>query len=151
MDIPELTELKKPQKEEYRKKFYENQINRLKEMENDESIYLVGEMNNKIIAHLLLKLKGIPSESGYPNINDLYVAEQERNKGYGSELISKAEEIAREKGYTKISLAVNPTLNPKAMALYEHVGYVKTSTKPYVDGIYDGVEDWCIDMVKKLS
>lgn len=149
-DIAQLTELKKPQKEEHRKKFFQNQIKRLQEMEEGKVIYLVGEEDGKIIAHLLLQLQGIPTEAGCPNINDLYVSEDVRSKGYGSELLQKAEEIAKEKGFTKISLAVNPTLNPRAKTLYEKLGYQQTDTKPYVDGVYDGVKDWCVDMVKKL-
>lgn len=49
-----------------------------------------------------------------------------------------------------MSLAVNPNLNPKAKMLYERLGYTQTKTALYLDGIYDGDEDWVIDMVKEL-
>lgn len=149
-DISHLTHLKKPQKEYHVKIFHDNQIKRLKDMENEEAIYLVAEEDNKIIAHLLLKMNGTSYEPAYPNMNDLYVAEEMRNMGIGSKLIQEAEKITKQKGYRKISLAVNPTLNPKAKELYERLGYQQTDTKPYLDGVYDGDEDWVIDMVKKL-
>lgn len=75
-DISQLTHLKKPQKEHHVKMFHDNQIKRLDEMEKRESIYLVVEDDNLIVAHLLLKLQGIPTEPGYPNMNDLYVLEK---------------------------------------------------------------------------
>ena len=150
-DIVQLTQLKKPQKEHHRKIFHENQIKRLKEMGDGEAMYLVVEENNTVTAHIFLKMYGTTSEPDYPNMNDLYVAEEKRNKGLGSKLIREAEKIVQEKGYTKISLAVNPTLNPKAKALYERLGYKQTDTELYLDGIYDGDEDWVIDMVKELT
>lgn len=150
-DISQLTHLKKPQKEHHVQMFHDNQIKRLKDMEEGTVVYLVLEHDDNIIAHILLKLHGIPTESDYPNINDLYVAEEERDKGFGSMLIQEAERIVKEKGYAKISVAVNPTLNFKAKALYERLGYHQTRTKSYLDGVYDGDEDWVVDMVKALS
>ena len=60
-DIPQLTYLKKPQKENHVKIFHDNQIKRLDKIEKGEVIYLVVEDDNQIIAHLLLKLHGIPT------------------------------------------------------------------------------------------
>jgi GNAT superfamily N-acetyltransferase len=149
-DIVQLTELKNPQKEKHREMFHANQLKRLAEMSKDEVIYLVAEEDGQIIAHVLLKMYGIASEPDCPNINDVYVVEGKRNQGVGTKLLHEAERIAKEKGYQKISLAVNPTLNPKAKALYERLGYQQTKTKPYLDGVYDGDEDWVVDMVKEL-
>ncbi len=149
-DISQLTHLKRPQKEHHVKMFHDNQLKRLKEVENGEALYLIAEEERKIVAHLLLKLKGITTESGYPNMNDLYVLEEKRNFGIGSELVKEAERIVKEKGYSKISVAVNPTLNHRAKALYERLGYKQTESESYLDGVYDGDEDWVIDMVKIL-
>jgi hypothetical protein len=55
-----------------------------------------------------------------------------------------------EKGFNKIGLAVNPDENCSAHKLYKKLGFKDTGEKPYVDGVYNGVEDWCIDMEKKL-
>lgn len=149
-DVPQLVELKEPKTEEYRKKFEENQHRRLQEMQQEKAVYLIAEDNSKILGQLFLKLYGSETEPDFPNMQDLYVDAVERGKGIGTQLIHEAEKIAKEKGYAKISLAVNPTLNPKAEALYERLEYHKTDTQPYIDGVYDGVEDWCVDMVKEL-
>jgi phosphinothricin acetyltransferase len=149
-DIEQLTRLKKPQKVHHVKKFHDNQIKRLDDMEKGEAIYLVAEEDGQIIAQLLLKMNGTAYEPDYPNMNDLYVSEEKRGMGIGSKLINEAERIAKEKGYSKVSLAVNPIFNPKAKALYERLGYHRTDTEPYLDGVYDGDEDWVIDMVKNL-
>lgn len=150
-DIEQLTELKKPQQEHHRRLFHDNQIRRLQEMKEGKVVYLVGEEAGNIIAHVLIKLQGIPTEEHYPNINDLYVSESYLNKGFGSQLIHTCERIAKEKGFNKISVAVNPTLNPKAQVLYERLGYKRTDTPTYLDGVYDGDEDWVVDMVKDVS
>ncbi len=149
-DILQLTELKKPKTEGYRKKFAENQTKRLQEMDSGRAIYLIAEEDNQIIGHVFVKFYGSQTEPDYPNVQDLYVDEKQRNKGIGTQLIQEAERLAKEKGYKAISLAVNPTLNQQAKELYEKLGYKRTATEPYVDGVYNGVEDWCVDMVKDL-
>jgi GNAT superfamily N-acetyltransferase len=150
-DIPQLTQLKKPKSEEYRKIFAENQQKRLCEMEEGKAVYLVAEEDHRLVGHLFLKFYGSQTEPGYPNMQDLYVDESKRSEGIGTYLIYKAEEIAKDNGYIKISLAVNPALNARAKALYEKLGYKQIARKPYIDGVYDGVEDWCVDMVKNLG
>jgi hypothetical protein len=45
---------------------------------------------------------------------------------------------------------VNPTENVRAKALYERLGYVPTGERSYVDDVYDGHEDWVIDLEKQL-
>lgn len=149
-DIEPLALLKKPKIERHLNMFRENQINRLDQMAKGEVIYLLAEDNDQIIGHVLLKLSGTETEPGYPDINDLYVLEEKRGQGVGTKLIEAAEIHAKEKGFNKISLAVNPTLNPDAMRLYERLGYKQTETETYLDGVYDGDEDWVVDMTKDL-
>ncbi len=149
-DIEELTHLKKPKFERHRHVFHQNQLERLKEMEEGKVVYLVAEESGVLVAHVLLKLNGIPTEPGYPNINDLHVLEERQNKGIGTKLLAEVEAMMQKRGFSKISLAVNPTLNPNAKRLYERLGYKQTKTPPYLDGVYDGDEDWVVDMVKQL-
>ena len=130
--------------------FQSNQLERFSAMEKGEVVYLVADDSGKVVGHLLLKLHGIPTEPNFPNMNDIYVLEEMRNIGIGTELIKTAENITKEKGFSKISLAVNPTLNPEALSLYERLWYKQTSTETYLDGVYDGDEDWVVDMVKEL-
>ena len=121
-DISQLTHLKKPQKEHHVKMFHDNQIKRLDEMEKGESIYLVIEDDNLIVAHLLLKLQGIPTEPGNPNMNDLYVLEEKRNLGIGSKLVKEAEKI--EEAVKLFSEAEKYETNP---VLLERIQELKQS------------------------
>ena len=43
------------------------------------------------------------------------------------------------------------TANPRALALYQRLGYRVISTAPYLDGVCEGVEDWVVDMEKALE
>ena len=124
---------------------------RLKRQENGEVEFLVLEESGNLVSFGLLKWRGKPSHPEYPDIEDLYTLETERGKGYGSRLISEFERLAKERGYKKIGLAVNPTLNPMAKKLYENHGYHPDGKPAYIDGIYNGTEDWVIDMEKKLK
>lgn len=148
-DISQLTLLKEPKTPEYREKFHQNQLDRLQMAEEGKAVYLVVEENREIVGQVLLKLEGGKKIKDMPQINDLYVKESFRGKGIGTKLIQVAEEKAREKSFAKISLAVNPTLNPKVKKLYEDLGY-KEIGEEYVDDVYDGVEDRVVDMVKML-
>lgn len=149
-DIEELALLKKPKLERHHEIFRQNQLERLQQMEEGSVVYLVVEDAGKLVAHVLLRLEGMETEPGFPNINDLHVLEERRNEGIGTKLLSEAEKQMKERGYTKISLAVNPTLNPNAKRLYEKLGYKQTETPTYLDGVYDGDEDWVVDMIKEL-
>jgi ribosomal protein S18 acetylase RimI-like enzyme len=98
-----------------------------------------------------LRLDGNKTEPGYPNIQDLFIVEEQRSRGLGKQLIQECEKIAQENGYGKISVAVNPTLNPRAQSLYKSLGYKGVGKKLYLDGIYDGDEDWVLDLVKEFK
>ena len=87
---------------------------------------------------------------GCRNIFALFIKPCKRNKGYATNLIRFAELVAMELGHNRISLAVNPSDNMNALRLYERLGYKIISDK-YLDGVYDGYEDWTVDMVKSLT
>ncbi len=142
-DIPELLTLK-PNHEEF---IYRG---RLKEMSRGESVFLVAEDDGHLVGMSLLCYYGKATYPQYPDIRDIYVHEGKRSAGIGSELIHICEELSRAKGFNTIGLAVNPTLNARARRLYERLGYMPTGDAPYLDGIYNGVEDWVVDMVKKI-
>lgn len=125
--------------------------NRLKKQSENKVEFLLLEVNNKPTSFALLKWGGKDTHPEYPDIEDLYTKESERGKGLGSYLINECEKRVKKKGYTKIGLAVNPTENNQAKILYEKLGYRSTNEKPYVDGVYNGIEDWCIDMEKILT
>lgn len=112
--------------------------------------YLVLETEDGIVSFVLLKWRGKKSHPDYPDVEDLFTREDQRGKGYGTMLIKECEHLVKEKGLKKIGLAANPELNERARRLYEKLGYHHDGKKPYVDGVYDGVEDWVIDLEKEL-
>jgi len=150
-DIPQLSTLKKPKNEEHRLVYETFARKHVESSKPEEFAFLVLEDEGKILGHVFLQFNGNETEPGYPNMQDLFIAEELRNKGLGQKLIQECERIAKEKSYHKISVAVNPTLNLRAKTLYERLGYVDIGTKPYLDGVYDSDEDWVIDMVKNLG
>ena len=123
---------------------------RVIESNQGRSAYLVAEQDNRVIGQVFLKYYGTDMYPTYPNMEDLFVDEEFRTQGIGTLLINECENRAKEKGHTKIGLSVNPNLNKKAKSLYEKLGYVNLGNEPYLDGVYNGVEDWVIDFVKTI-
>lgn len=112
--------------------------------------YLVLEENGEILGHVFLKYYGTDKDPDYPNVEDLYIRKDQRGKGLGTKLLEECERLSKEKGFNKIGISVNPTLNQKAVKLYQRLGYKDLGRGQYLDGVYDGTEDWVIDMVKEL-
>lgn len=112
--------------------------------------FLVLEDNGILVGFVLLKWNGKKTHSNYPDVEDLYIKENYRSKGYGTLLLRECEKRAKEKGFTKIGLAVNPEKNTGVKKLYKKLGYKHDGKNTYLDGVYNGVEDWVIDMEKTL-
>lgn len=124
---------------------------RLAQQAAGEALYLVLETNNQLVSFVVLYWHGKKTHPDYPDMVDLFTVESQRGKGYASQLIAECERLAGEKGFSKIGLAVNPDLNEPARKLYEKLGYKHDGGPLYVDGVYNGVEDWCIDLEKELK
>ena len=58
--------------------------------------------------------------------------------------------MAKERGCDRLGLAVNPDDNPAARRLYERLGYRHDGGEKYLDGVYNGFEDWVIDLEKEI-
>lgn len=147
-DIPQLTMLKKPWAEPQIQEAKQQQEKRLDEQNKGNAAYLLAEHHDTIFGHVLVKFLGKATEPNFPDLEDLFVREDMRGKGIATLLLEKAQIIAQEKGFDRIGISVNPTLNPKAKVLYKRLGFQDTKTPSYVDDVYNGVEDWVIDMVK---
>lgn len=106
---------------------------------------------NEILGWGVLKWSGKKSHPEYPDVEDLYLRKEHRDRGLGTRLLTHMEDLARERGFGRLGLAVNPDLNPDAHRLYERLGYRHDGGPSYVDGIYNGVEDRVIDMEKDLA
>jgi len=128
----------------------EHIVERLKRQGEGLVEYLVLEVNNEIVSFILLKWHGKETHPEYPDMEDLFTREDQRAKGYATTLIKECEKLARERGFKKIGLAANPDLNENARKLYEKLDYHHDGGKSYVDGIYNGVEDWVINLEKSL-
>lgn len=149
-DIPALADLKQPSLDRHRVLFAAIARDRIQAPPPDGSVLLVA-VAGTIVGQVFLSMSGNNTEPGCPNIQDLYVAEARRSQGIGRQLVQRCEVLAASHGFRRLTLAVNPTLNPRALALYQRLGYATTEQAPYLDGVYDGNEDWVIDMAKTLD
>lgn len=109
--------------------FLENTIS------NENSDILVYEMNDTVVGFILLQAKQRPDfpfivPGKYCYIMDLIVTEKYRNNGFGTELMNSAKIWGKEKDCRFINLEVL-TNNPKAIALYEKLGFIPKAQEMY--------------------
>lgn len=128
----------------------EHVVERLKRQGEGLVDYLVLEVDGEVVSFVLIKWHGKKTHPEYPDMEDLFTREDQRAKGYATALIKECEKLAKGKGFKKIGLAANPDLNEHARKLYEKLGYCHEGGESYVDGIYDGVKDWVVDLEKSL-
>ena len=112
--------------------------------------YLIAILDGRIVGHVFLKFEGKQTAPDYPDVEDLYVHESYRRQGVASALMQACETIVVQNEFNKIGLAAGVDANGPERHLYQKLGYTLTGSAPYVDGVYNGVEDWVVDMVKKL-
>ena len=93
-----------------------------KEMEEKGTVWLVAEENGEPIGQVLATMKG---KHGKPHLWALRVRDDHRNKGIGTALILRAEEVLKNRGATIVTIDVD-TWNENAIRLYERVGYKRT-------------------------
>ncbi|MEX1007327.1 MAG: GNAT family N-acetyltransferase [Acidimicrobiia bacterium] len=112
--------------------------------------FVAWEDDEEAIGWVIVEWSGTSRQPGYPNLRDLFVRADRRNDGIGTALIAHIEALAVDRTCRQIGLALNPTLNPRAHALYVRLGYVYDGGEAYLDGVYGGAEDWVIDLHKNL-
>jgi GNAT superfamily N-acetyltransferase len=129
---------------------------------NGEGIrFLVYEQGNEIRGFTMLFLRQ-PSEgspkSHIPKISDLYVAQRFRSMGIGTSMIARMEELAVAFGHKVMHVGVDPVENPRALALYERLGYVPIDSPQQKKAIfYDEAGNatetdyWNINLRKQLA
>lgn len=123
---------------------------RLAAQSREEAAYLVVEDNDELVAFWSLKFKGKATHPDYPDIEDLFTRLDKRKKGYATALLLECEKRAKARGFQKIGLAAGPDPTDPGHQLYVKLGYRYDGKESYVDGVYDGIEDWVIDMEKNL-
>ena len=109
---------------EYAKMIYEK-------TKNDENqIYLVGEVGDKIVAHT--KITIIPTIYGemrtYAILNHVCVKEEYRRHHFGSKMLDECERICKEKGCVAIDLWSMNFRQP-AHACYNNYGFEAKDAK----------------------
>jgi GNAT superfamily N-acetyltransferase len=101
-------------------------INYLNQQKSREAYLTVAVEENTILGFGVLKLKG----SLYPKLSDLYVKENYRGKGVGTNIIRYRENFAKSLGFSELYVSVDPIENPKMINLITKLGYEAIS-KPY--------------------
>lgn len=84
---------------------------------NNGSLYFLSEHNNEPIGYMSVNIKG---EELF--LSKFYIASANRGKGYGREMVAFLEDLAKDKGLSKISLTVN-IHNTDSIKMYEKVGF----------------------------
>lgn len=99
----------------------------LNEADSEGIRFLVYEQDNEIRGFAMLFLRqpaeGSP-KSHIPKISDLYVAQRFRSMGIGKVMIARMEELVVAFGHKVMHVGIDPVENPRALALYERLGYV---------------------------
>jgi ribosomal protein S18 acetylase RimI-like enzyme len=83
----------------------------------DDVVYLGAWVDGVVVGTAVLRAGG--------ELGNLHVAEAARGRGAGTALIRLAEQVARERGQTQVTIAVAED-NPRAAALYQRLGYADT-------------------------
>lgn len=91
----------------------------LNQYEKKEVYLVIAEQNDIIFGFGVLKLRG----GLLPKLSDLYVKENYRGNGIGSDLIRFRENIARDLGFSEMYVSVDPIENPKMISLIKRHGY----------------------------
>lgn len=96
---------------------------------------LVCEQAEQVVGFAMLYLrqptKRNMAKSHIPKISDLYIAAPFRCQGIGSTFIAYMEDLALAFGHQALYVSVDPIENPRAMALYQRLGYAPLLDQPY--------------------
>ena len=126
--------------------------------------YLFALLENNVVGFLFIQWQGFPCKEAaakypkIPYIGNGHVDPAFQSQGIGTKLFREAEELAKQRGHKSVCLGVGVE-NPRAMSLYERLGYIAYREDMYSDVWVkrnpDGTEtpmvDTCIPMTKKLS
>ncbi len=133
----------------------------LSEADGEGIRFLVYEQDNEIYGFAMLFLRqpaqGSP-KSHIPKISDLHVAQRFRSMGIGTIMIARMEELAVAFGHKAMHVGVDPVDNPRALAMYQRLGYAPINEPQQKMAIfYDEKGDatkrkfWNINLRKQLG
>ena len=118
--------------------------------EDVDGAWLLLKLDGAVIGWCVAVWSGKKTHPEYPDMQDLFVRSEHRDQGHGTRLISEVERMTKDRGHDRLGVAVNPEDNVSARRLYERLGYRHDGGKKYLDGVYDGYEDWVVDLEKQL-
>lgn len=133
----------------------------LSETDGEGIRFLVYEQDNEIRGFAMLFLRqpteGSP-KSHIPKISDLHVAQRFRSMGIGTSMIVHMEKLAVAFGHKVMHVGVDPVDNPRALALYQRLGYAPMDEPQQKKAIFynengDAIERkfWNINLGKQLG
>src|SRR6476646_8363744 len=103
-------------------------LSRLDESAAARSTYLIAWEDDRPVGHAHVAWQ--ETHLAIPEIQDVYVVPDQRRRGIATLLTHSAEDTARSRGWTSISLSVSKDGNPEARRLYERLGYVDAGVAP---------------------
>jgi GNAT superfamily N-acetyltransferase len=117
--------------------------------------YLVAWDGDEPVGHAHISWQG--TTLGAPEIQDVFVPEDLRGRGIGTELSRAAERLAGERGHDRISISAS-VANEGALRLYRRLGYRDADLEPQhvagtivIRGQPVEVDDTLIYLVKEVA
>jgi GNAT superfamily N-acetyltransferase len=137
--------------------------NRLREQQSGKAAYLIAWYEKQAIGHALVKWDGPAHHAiaarldNCAEIEDLFVHPSYRSRGVGFQLLSCAEQMAKQRRFPIIGLGVAVD-NSGARRLYEHKDFKDTALGEYTsrwpwrdqDGNEQWAEETCCYLIKRL-
>lgn len=112
----------------------------LDECDGKRAYFLVAEIADKIVGFGLVYLevtKNGKKKSHLPKLSDLFVGEKHRRKGIATALIQATELLAKNFGYSKIYVSIDPVDSSEMICLAKKLSYIPLQEQPYpVSAIY---------------
>jgi GNAT superfamily N-acetyltransferase len=116
--------------------------------------YLVAWDGDDPVGHAHVAWEG--TDSGAPEVQDVFVLERRRRRGVATALMAHAERLAAARGHDRISIG-HGTENVAAQRLYERLGYRDAGVPPkrvegtiQIRGRRVEVDDTIVYLVKDL-
>lgn len=99
-----------------------------KELRDEHSTFYFLMVEENVVGYLKVN-----EEESALEVERIYIRKAFKRRGFGTQLIQKAESIAQEKGKTMIWLGVWE-FNPNAIAFYEQLGFVRDGAHSFFMG-----------------
>jgi GNAT superfamily N-acetyltransferase len=103
-------------------------LSRLDQEAREGSTYLIAWEDDRPVGHAHIAWDR--THLGFAEIQDVFVLPELRHRGIATQLTEAAEELARARGWDRVSLSVSQDGNEAAMRLYAKLGYVDAGVGP---------------------